>query len=271
MSLFAVLSVDDTFRARLGAALEEHHDLAGVVKWGGLCRVVRERPVSAVIVDSERLVHGPNADPASAIQQLAKLRRDFPSVGSIVVARRETQGEVLFHLGCAGLPDLRLVLMNELDYRLGKEVTQALRWSAPARVTQALAPHLAHRDLVVMRRLVDSLHRRYSADVFARTVGMHRPQLSKRLVNSGLPSVGRLILWGRLFQAAVWLVEPGRTAESVSRQLEYSSGAAFRRALRLRLGVTPTDLVEAGGLPFVLDQFRQACTEERSLMAVRAG
>src|ERR671934_141929 len=46
--------------------------------------------------------------------------------------------------------------------------------------------------------------------------------------------------------------EPGRTGESVSRQLEYSSGAAFRRALREYTGATPTHVAERGGLEFVL-------------------
>jgi AraC-like DNA-binding protein len=59
--------------------------------------------------------------------------------------------------------------------------------------------------------------------------------------------------------AGLWLSEPGRTGESVSRQLEYSSGAAFRRALKHYTGATPTETVERGGLDFVLSCFLRAC------------
>jgi AraC-like DNA-binding protein len=67
--------------------------------------------------------------------------------------------------------------------------------------------------------------------------------------------VGHFLLWVRLFHAGHWLTEPGRTGESISRQLEYSSGAAFRRALRHYTGATPTQVRERGGLPFVLGCF----------------
>lgn len=271
MSLFAVLSVDDTFRARLDNALPQHHDLARVGSWVGLCRLVRERPVSGVIVDSERLVSVANPDPKSSIRHLTKLRRDFPSVGSVVVARSDTQSELLFHLGCAGLPDLRLVRMEELGFRLTTEINHSLKWSAASRVTQALSSQVRGRHLVLIRRVLETLHRKLSADEFARMAGAHRPQLSQKLVAAGLPSVGKLLLWGRLLQGAVWLVEPGRTAESVSRQLEYSSGAAFRRALRGCLGATPTSIIEAGGLPFVLDRFLQAGADTQLVVTARAG
>lgn len=259
MSLFAVLSVDDTLRARLDDVLPPEHDLARAVTWGGLRRLVRERPVSGVIVDSERLVHSMSPRPDVAVRGLKELGKDFPSVGVIVVAQPGTQGELLFHLGCAGLADLRLVQRSELPYQLRPELRKALRWSAASRVTQALASQVPRRHLPLVRRSLETLHRKLSADDFARAVGTHRPQLSQRLTRSGLPSVGRLLLWGRLLQAAVWLVEPGRTAESVSRQLEYSSGAAFRRVLRNRLRATPSEVVAAGGLPFVLDHFLRSC------------
>jgi AraC-like DNA-binding protein len=75
----------------------------------------------------------------------------------------------------------------------------------------------------------------------------------------GLPSTGHLQTWARLLHAGRWLEEPGRTAESVSRQLEYSSGAAFRRALKQYTGATPTEVVESGGLKFVIARFMERC------------
>jgi AraC-like DNA-binding protein len=110
----------------------------------------------------------------------------------------------------------------------------------------------------MIRLALDGVHRRWSADDFAAHVGFSRPHLSVRLKRLGLPSLGHLLTWTRLLQAGRWLEEPGRTGESVSRQLEYSSGAAFRRALKQYTGATPRE-VEAGGLPFVLRRFIDSC------------
>ena len=67
------------------------------------------------------------------------------------------------------------------------------------------------------------------------------------------------IVWAKLLHAGRWLGDPGRTGESVSWQLEYSSGAGFRRALRNYTGATPMEIREAGGLEPVLDAFLATC------------
>ena len=106
---------------------------------------------------------------------------------------------------------------------------------------------------------LDGVHTRPSADDFARRLGLSRPHLSVCLRAAGLPSAGHLLVWARLLHAGRWLADPGRSAESVSRQLDYSSGAAFRRALTAYLGATPTQVARAGGLPFVLERFLRRC------------
>src|SRR5690606_5059328 len=108
---------------------------------------------------------------------------------------------------------------------------------------------------------LDSVDRRPAADDFAREAGLSRPFLSECLKRAGLPSAGHLLIWVRLLQAGYWLEEPGRSAESVSRQLEYSSGAAFRRALRHYVGATPTEVIQGGGLVFVLRRFLERLSE----------
>ena len=62
-----------------------------------------------------------------------------------------------------------------------------------------------------------------------------------------------------MLHAGRWLEEPGRSAESVSRQLGYADGSAFRRALRNYVGATPTEVAEGGGLGMVLERFVDAC------------
>jgi AraC-like DNA-binding protein len=116
---------------------------------------------------------------------------------------------------------------------------------------------------------MDSLHRRWSAEDLAREVGLTRPHLSECFKEAGLPSIGHFLLWAKLFHAGHWLEEPGRSGESVARQLDYSSGAAFRRALKLYTGATPTQVKEEGGLRLIAREFfrKNRLPPPRSLIA----
>ena len=122
-------------------------------------------------------------------------------------------------------------------------------------VMRALSSRLAPRELRATHLAMDSIHRRFSAEELADEVGLTRPYLSECFKAVGLPSLGHFLLWTRLFHAGHWLEEPGRTGESVGRQLDYSSGAAFRRALKLYTGATPTQVREQGGLRLVFRHF----------------
>jgi len=235
-----------------------------------LDRLIRERPISAVLLDSADLLSARVTDPTQPVRNLERIRRGYPSVGIVLLARHNVPLEMLHRVGQARVANLRLVRIAEIPWRLETELEHALHWSAASRVTQALASWVRRSELRVVRSALESLHYRPSADQFAQSLGAHRPQLSAKLRASGLPSVGHLLLWGRLFQGAIWLVEPGRTADSVARQLEYSDGAAFRRALRHRTGATPTQVIREGGLPFLLSCFRDACEVASERLLVRA-
>jgi len=124
---------------------------------------------------------------------------------------------------------------------------------------RTVSPNVPGAMSDVLALALDRVHRSWSADVFAHEVGYSRPFLSERLKEAGLPSTGHLLTWTRLLHAGHWLTEPGRSGESVSRQLGYSSGSAFRRALRNYVGGTPTELIANGGFTAVLESFVEAC------------
>jgi AraC-like DNA-binding protein len=122
-----------------------------------------------------------------------------------------------------------------------------------------VSPYLPPRALGALRMAMEGVQRTWTTGGLARVMGLSRPHLSVCLKAAGLPSAGHLLVWSRMLHAGRWLADPGRTAESVSRQLEYSSGAAFRRALRGYTGATPSQVRASGGLPFVLDRFMALC------------
>lgn len=250
MALTAVVSLDrevcDRVRAALGPA---RHDVLVARTLSFARRQVRERPVAVVLLDARCLPERPDR----AVAWLQGFWRRFPSVPvGVLASAREPL--LLHELGVAGLR--HLVLREEGGVRvLGRLLHDLLGRSGSARVVRALSPVLGRSHLRVVDDALHLGHRHLGADDFARTFGVSRPHLSRMLRDGGLPSTGHLLGWARLFHAGHWMPDPGRSGESVGRQLEYANGSTFRRALRNYVGVTPTELGAGGGLDMVLDAF----------------
>ena len=239
------------------ASLREIHSdfvVARVVSWARLQWLVRERPVAAVILDSAALPSRSHPE-----RDVIEILRRFPSLSAVLLARPGMDGASLFRLGRAGLSGLVLLPQEPLGDSLLRATVRAMSNGVEALVTRALGPWLPRREREAVRFAMDGAQIRWSADDLAAKVGLTRAHLSVRLKTSGLPSVGHLLTWARLLHAGRWLGDPGRSAESVSRQLEYANGATFRRALRSYVGLTPTEVRERGGGAPVLDRFLQTC------------
>ena len=250
MSFLALFSRDRKLNDGLGRSLPGHA-LVRSPSWPGLLRVVRERPVTVALVDLAGLER--------VEDRLVEFRTAFPYLGLVLMARRHDDPVALFRLGRAGIRNLLLLSVDHLDRDLPRTLAQADEDGTTSLVARRLSAYLPRRELRAVRRALDGVHERWTADDFAAQLGLSRPHLSVRMKRIGLPSTGHLLTWARLLHAGRWLEEPGRTGVSVSRQLEYSSGAAFRRALREYTGATPTQVSERGGLDFVLTRFVERC------------
>jgi len=222
--------------------------------WPGLLRLVRERPVTTSVLDAGALPAG-----KTPVQAVLDLRSRFTNLGLVILFHRHTDPVELFQLGRAGLPNLVLLEVEDLSRAVPMALQRAEERGATAMVVRAMSPYLPRRELRAVRLAMDGVHQCWSADDFASAVGLSRPFLSERLKAHHLPSAGHLLIWAKLLHAGFWLEEPGRTGESVSRQLEYSSGAAFRRSLKLYTGATPTEVAQRGGLRLVLERMFDAC------------
>lgn len=255
MALIAIYARDRGLRHRIGRILEGDHDLAESPSWEGFERMVRERPATVGVVDLSSLRGG-----AGAVGPLLRFRARFHGLGLVLLVQRHRDPVVLFRLGSTGIQNLVLMEQEGLRHFLPKSVGRARERGAASLVTRAVSAYLPARELRAVRAALDGIHRRWSAEEFADHVGLSRPFLSECFKEWGLPSVGHFLLWTRLLHAGYWLTDPGRTAESVSRQLEYSSGAAFRRALKHYTGATPTEVIERGGFSFVLRHFLDDCS-----------
>lgn len=254
MAFVSLLTRDPQVERAVRRPLEDRHVVALCGGWERLLHSIRERPATCAILDEAYLP--PLGRPSGA---LAELRRRFPSVAVVWLARPVSDPRDLLRLGQAGVDRLLLVPVDDVERDVGASVGRALGRGTEALVTRQVSPYLPARSLAALRLALDDVHRRLPADDFAGRLGLSRPHLSVCLRAAGLPSAGHLLVWARLLHAGRWLADPGRSAESVSRQLDYSSGAAFRRALRAYLGATPTRVAREGGLAFVLERFLRLC------------
>jgi AraC-like DNA-binding protein len=250
MSLIALFSRDRALTGTLERSLPGHAFVRSP-SWPGLVRVVRERPITIALVDLAQL--------DGVEEGLVELRAGFPFLGLVLMARRQDDPVALFRLGRAGIRNLILLSVDHLDRELPRTLSRADEQGTASLVARRLGAYLPRLELQAVRQALDGVHQRWSADDFAARIGLTRPHLSVRMKRLGLPSTGHLLTWARLLHAGRWLEEPGRTGESVSRQLEYSSGAAFRRALKQYTGATPTQVAERGGLDFVIARFVERC------------
>ena len=252
MPFVTVLSSDSKVRDDLSACLGVH-SVAVARSWERLLRLVRERPVTGVVLDSDALPRQGAADAT-----IGELTRRFPSLATVLIAQPRTDPLSLFRLGRAGIGGLVLLPADRLA-----DVTEALRRAlstgTEALVTRAVSSYLPRRETTALRLALAGVQHGWGAEDLAAHVGLTRPHVSVRLRACGLPSAGHLLVWAKLLHAGRWLADPGRTAQSVSRQLEYSSGAAFRRALGNYVGMTPTEVRSFGGLPPVLSRFLDEC------------
>lgn len=255
MPLVTLLTGAPDVRRAMRDASGEQLEVAAARSWDGLVRLVRERPATAVVIDSGSL-----PGPVTEDQAVGELRRRFPSLATVFVARPRVDPVSLFRLGRAGIQSLVLLPFDALSGEgLTAAVWRALGSSTDAIVTRAVSPHVPARELRAVRLALEGVQRGWATEELSHALGLTRPHASVRLKSCGLPSAGHLLTWAKLLHAGRWLADPGRSAQSVSRQLEYSSGAAFRRALRGYVGCTPTELREQGGLMPVLQGFLDAC------------
>jgi AraC-like DNA-binding protein len=254
MALVTVLTRDrEVLQAVLSPLLEEH-SVAATRSWERLSWLVRERPATAVVLDSGALPAHLTEDAA-----VSELRRRYPSVATLFVVGPGADPVSLFRLGRAGLGSLVLLPVDRLAGEIARAMRTALLSGTGSLVLRAVTTYVPARESLALRMALEGVQRGWSTEDLAARLGITRPHLSVRLKDAGLPSAGHLLIWTKLLHAGRWLTDPGRSAESVSRQLEYSSGAAFRRVLRTYLGATPTQVKEEGGLRLVLRRFLDAC------------
>jgi len=257
MAFLSVLSRDAAVEQASSEALGADCAVARAGSWPRLLALVAERPATGVVLDSELLKSEGGADRCESA--LVELATRFPSLWVVLVARPSIDPLTLFRLGRRGIRGLVLARLEDVRLGVVDAIRGAVSTSTESLVASAFSAHFPARETRAVRLALRGAQLGWGADELAIRSGLTRAHMSVRLRAVGLPSAGHLLVWAKLLHAGRWLSDPGRSGESVSRQLDYSSGAAFRRALRNYVGATPGEIRAQGGLAPILVSFGTAC------------
>jgi len=215
-------------------------------------RVVRERPVDAVLVSVHRCA-------PEQVEVLGHLVRDFPGIPTVALLSRYDPGatDMLLRLGATGVRQVVDVTSPTGWTRLRQLVSQPAT-RAVARIQGPILDALADAppdarlfmealvrlapETPTVRRLADRLYVRPST-------------LMSRFVRSGLPSPKNYLAAVRLLHAALLFETDGLSVADVAYRLEYSSPQSFGRHLRAMLGITASEFRSRFPFPTALASF----------------
>ena len=253
MAVLALFQPDSATRARLHDALAPDHELVTCESWSELWEsLLRDRADGAVIDPYSSF------DPVS-LPELLHLRRRFPGMAIVVFADFHGRELDLYHLGRLGVDG---VILAEEEHGLRKirdAVEMALGDSLAKRVGDTLEGVVSSTGIRCVEWAVRHAEESPQVRDLARAVRTSPRALARELRDEGLPSPRHILLWGRLLQAARLLEAEDVTVEEVAFRLGYATGASLGRALKEQTGLSPTELVDAGGVERVLASFLNAC------------
>lgn len=250
MALIAALLPDEGDRQAFDTAAVGH-TVEWARDWRDLVRVVKRRPAVAAIADlhAERGKDG--------VLRIYRFARRFPNTPILVCG--DLDGRDLFRLGKAGATDV----LPHPDRDNADLVCEMIGVAAVDEISERLDARLRGRIGEDGRGLVRRAALRIPEGVqvpdLAAEMDLSVSTLERRCEAWGLTTPGRLLLWLRILYGLRWLLEPGRSVESVAEQLGYSSGAAFRRAIKVTIGGQPTPLRNRKGLDRAFEAFIQEC------------
>jgi AraC-like DNA-binding protein len=250
MAIIAALLPTPTDREYLIAAVPPHQIL-WAESWRELLRLVRRQAISIVLID----LHAETRKDGAL--RVFRFTQRYPLTP--VIAWGDVDGRELFRLGKAGATDV-IISRNADDPVLVREILELARGRGlwPSIETQ-LRDRLDGEALHVLQHATDHIADQIQVPELAASFDVSISTLERRCERWRLPTPGRLLLWLRVLHGLRWLLEPGRSVESVGHQLGYSSGAAFRRAITATIGGRGNPLRSSDVLERALVQFAAEC------------
>lgn len=215
-------------------------------------RIVRERPVDAVLVSVHRC--GPDQ-----IEVVGHLVREFPGIPTVALVSHHDPSatEMLLRLGASGVRQVVDVTSptgwSRLRQVVGQPASRAVaRIQGPILDALAEAPPDTRLFIEAMIRLAPETP---TVTNLAQRLYVRPSTLMSRFARAGLPSPKNYLAAVRLLHAAYLFEAAGLSVADVSYRLEYSSPQSFGRHLRAMLGVTALEFRRRFPFPVALQRF----------------
>ena len=262
MALIAALLPSEQQRKVLGEAARGH-DVAWATNWTDLLHLVKARPAVAAVADLHA-EHGKDG-----VLRIHRFSQRFPLTPILVWG--DLDGRDLFRLGKAGATDVVPGSDAANPSLLEEMMGDALADQLADRLDRALRSRVRQSGRSLVRAATARIASGVQVPDVAREQGVSVSTLERRCEQWGLTTPGRLLLWLRILYGLQWLLEPGRSVESVAGQLGYSSGAAFRRAIKATVGGRPTPLRNSAAFEAALESFVAECPGDSGLRRTMDG
>jgi AraC-like DNA-binding protein len=215
-------------------------------------RVVRERPVDAMLVSVHRCQ-------TAQMDALSHFLRDFPEIPAVaLVSRHDTAAtEALLNLGASGIRQVVDVTSPSGWQRL-RELVSGPASRSSARIQAQLFDVLG--DVPPDTRLFFEAMIRLAPDTvtvrkLAKRLQIRPSTLMSRFSRAHLPSPKSYLATTRLLHAAVLLEGPGLSIADVAYRLEYSSPQSFGRHVRALMGITSSEFRNRLPFPTAMQRF----------------
>jgi AraC-like DNA-binding protein len=215
-------------------------------------RVVRERPVDAVLVSVRQCV----GEGSALLEQFV---RSFPAVPTVALmtSREPGDAEAILRLGATGVRQV----VDATQPAGWRKLREVLGTPPSERAHAILAPTLEILTPMqpTSRRFWEELIRSAPATTTVRTLaaalGVTSSTFVSRFIRAGLPSPKEHLVAVRLCHAAKLFDEGDLTIADVAYRMEYASPQSFGRHLRIVLGITPSEFRTRFPFCLVLERF----------------
>lgn len=250
MALIAALLPNAADRDALDDAASLHRTV-WADDWRDLTAVVKREPAVAAVADL-------NAEPGKdGALRVLRFSRRYPRTPLLVWG--DLDGRDLFRVGKAGAFDVVLAPESRNREIIGERVDAAAFDRIAERIDGIMRTHLGDNGRALIRSAASRMAEGIQVPNLAELNGFSISTLERRCQEWGLTTPGRVLLWLRIIYGLNWLQEPGRSVESVAAQTGYSSGAAFRRALKVTLGPASRSMRKPESLESALAGFARDC------------
>lgn len=209
---------------------------------------------------------------SSTIGEALSLRGRYPEIALVPWAQAGIEGRMLVDLVNGGFPHIILAGGNDSPGEVEEVICTALIKPLHSCLLQELDATLAPRMVEFLSQLLRATRRPVTPADAAGLYVSDASTLRRHLAHHGLPPIGRLIAWFRLFHAALLLESRRTSVEVAANSLEFPSRTALLNQIRRYCRISSSEFRRLGARGvlelFVTRECRPVCSEAKMRFSV---